>query len=269
MRIYLFNATGNKILILDARSAAVFPNRLIDKLISHMKGIQKEFQPEIYTVLTLTHSKVRADFWNPDASQENLCGNALRCLPYIIEKDDFVTGQKITIETAHCDVWVKSRGYHTGILEMNNKDIQIKVLGKGRWLIDPGTPHLVISVNRINSRNCVCLGQKLSHSQLPTNVTFVMMTPGELFIRTFERGVGETASCGSGAIAAFLAYKQAVGESRTCNRCIKIRFLSGELLNVFHAVSSDNIVLWGSYKIIKIYDYMKEIDNGIHHCFVE
>ena len=71
-----------------------------------------------------------------------------------------------------------------------------------------GNPHLVLLVDDPATARVTQHGPRLEHDdRFPnrTNVEFVAPTPGEtdaLTVRTWERGVGETLSCGTGACAA-------------------------------------------------------------------
>jgi diaminopimelate epimerase len=70
-----------------------------------------------------------------------------------------------------------------------------------------GNPHLVLFVDDPAAARVTQHGPHLEHDErFPqrTNVEFVRVTPGatdELDMRVWERGVGETLSCGTGASA--------------------------------------------------------------------
>jgi diaminopimelate epimerase len=69
-----------------------------------------------------------------------------------------------------------------------------------------GNPHLVVFVDDVASAPVTTAGPRLEHdARFPdrTNVEFVKVTGSdELTMRVWERGVGETLSCGTGACAA-------------------------------------------------------------------
>jgi diaminopimelate epimerase len=69
-----------------------------------------------------------------------------------------------------------------------------------------GNPHAVITVEDINKAHVKTLGAYLeSHALFPkrVNVGFMeIVTPHHIRLRVFERGVGETLACGTGACAA-------------------------------------------------------------------
>ena len=83
-----------------------------------------------------------------------------------------------------------------------------------------GNPHLVLFVDDPATARVTQHGPHLEHDdRFPrrTNVEFVRVTPGaddELDMRVWERGVGETLSCGTGACAvAAVAHRRGlVGE---------------------------------------------------------
>ncbi len=70
-------------------------------------------------------------------------------------------------------------------------------------------PHLVSFVDRIDEAELVAVGQacEAAPDWLPNraNVSFVEQRGGDLFVRTFERGVGLTDSCGSAMAASCYA----------------------------------------------------------------
>jgi diaminopimelate epimerase len=72
-----------------------------------------------------------------------------------------------------------------------------------------GNPHLVLLVDDVDQARVTQHGPHLEHDpRFPnaTNVEFVTVISGdELRMRVWERGVGETLSCGTGACAAAAA----------------------------------------------------------------
>jgi diaminopimelate epimerase len=72
-----------------------------------------------------------------------------------------------------------------------------------------GNPHCVIFVDRVNEAPVQELGSRIENNPLfphRTNVEFVeTVSRNHLKVRVWERGVGETLACGTGACAAFAA----------------------------------------------------------------
>jgi len=78
------------------------------------------------------------------------------------------------------------------------------------YLINTGSPHLIIYVNQLSEMDVHAEGSKIRYSnrfqQEGINVNFVQEIDGKLHIRTYERGVeNETLSCGTGVTAAALS----------------------------------------------------------------
>lgn len=90
-------------------------------------------------------------------------------------------------------------------------------------------PHTVIFVDRLQEDKIIEWGNQICHHPLfqdGTNVDFVqILNSSSLAVRTYERGVGLSLSCGSGACAAFVASHQFKNTSPMMN----VLFLKGEL----------------------------------------
>jgi diaminopimelate epimerase len=69
-----------------------------------------------------------------------------------------------------------------------------------------GNPHAVLQVPNVAEANVAGLGPAIeTHSRFPNrvNVGFMqVIAPNHIRLRVFERGVGETQACGTGACAA-------------------------------------------------------------------
>ena len=99
----------------------------------------------------------------------------------------------------------------TGNPEEPAQNVEIKlrtqtVTGTG---VSMGNPHFVIFTDDISDFNITTLGPKIeNHSAFPqkTNVEFVqIISPQHVRMRVWERGVGITRACGTGACATAVA----------------------------------------------------------------
>jgi diaminopimelate epimerase len=75
-------------------------------------------------------------------------------------------------------------------------------------LVDVGNPHCVLFVDDERTAPVTTQGPKLEkHAHFPrgTNVEYLALRAGRIYLRVWERGVGETQACGSGACAAAVA----------------------------------------------------------------
>ncbi len=203
----------------------------------------------ILFVLNSDHCDGRMRIFNADGSEPEMCGNGLRCVGrYVIEK---LNRDKITIETMKAQYEVKKvedlyKGVSTveiiidsltfGVsdLPLNyNKDTLF--FGKLEELSDElefsavsvTNPHLVSIVDEIKEEQLVQVGTKANSTQslLPkgVNVNFVKIIDGNnIYVKTFERGVGLTKACGTGMTASSVI------------ACIAKKCPVGEIINIFN-----------------------------------
>ena len=73
-------------------------------------------------------------------------------------------------------------------------------------VVSMGNPHAVIQIDNVQTADVARLGPLIeSHPRFPlqVNVGFMqVLSPNHIRLRVYERGVGETLACGSGACAA-------------------------------------------------------------------
>lgn len=172
------------------------------------------------------------DYYNSDGSIAEMCGNGVRVFArYLTQKGIVSLGQGETL----------SVGTRAGV-----KDIQQNLAGfavdMGRWKLESsetlvhaknldvsrpgqginvGNPHVVVAVaskQELDSLDLHSAPTLTPEPQAGANVEFVaprdpMVVNGVGFIdmRVFERGSGETLSCGTGIVAAALATRNWAG----------------------------------------------------------
>ncbi|MFH1721329.1 MAG: diaminopimelate epimerase [Candidatus Altiarchaeota archaeon] len=164
---------------------------------------------------------IRMRMFNPDGSEAEMCGNGIRCFSkYVFENDilskkefsiDTMDGiKKISLETER-DV-VKKVLVDMGTPKVHELNQNFSVEKKEFKLnsISMGNPHAVFFVEKITDELVLGLGPKIEvHERFQpkkTNVEFVKVKNStEIEVRVWERGVGETLACGTGACAAVVA----------------------------------------------------------------
>ncbi len=177
----------------------------------------------------------QADFkyriFNADGGEVSQCGNGVRCFARFVREQNLSDADLISVET------------NAGLLQLEMIDVSRVRVNMGTPTFDPkqiplntparceqyridldehsiqetiqfsslaiGNPHMVIVVDDVNQCNLETLGPILeSHSFFPerVNVGFMQIVDRKnISLRVFERGVGETKACGSGACAAMAA----------------------------------------------------------------
>ncbi|TZE83421.1 diaminopimelate epimerase [Calorimonas adulescens] len=165
---------------------------------------------------------------NADGSEAEMCGNGIRCFAKYVYDRKIVTKKKMEIETLSGVVRPEVVTDDNDKVRMVRVDMgvphlepdSVPVRWEGRLINEPiafgdktlhissvntGVPHTVIFVSDIDSFPIEVYGpviEKYNIFPVGTNVNFVqVMNRKRLMVRTWERGVGMTMACGSGACA--------------------------------------------------------------------
>lgn len=167
-----------------------------------------------------------------DGTPAEMTGNGIRCFAYVADQLGFATGDRLEVDTRAGRRTVElTRDPGTGAMtygwvSMGDatfepdaipvKDGQVEDLvtmfddvtftGDA---VGIGNPHFVNYVEDVDAVRVDAYGRAMEHDpRFPnrTNVHWVqMVTPEHIKIRTWERGVGPTLACGTGATAAVAA----------------------------------------------------------------
>lgn len=172
-----------------------------------------------------------ADFryriYNQDGGEVENCGNGARCFAIFVKMRGLTTKSTIRVETAGGDLvlnvhadnqvtvdmgipelspenipFLASEQSATYPLSVGDKDFEISA-------ISMGNPHSVTLVDDVENFPIEKFGPLFeSHEQFPKRVNagfLEIISRNEAKLRVFERGVGETLACGTGACAAMVA----------------------------------------------------------------
>ena len=162
--------------------------------------------------------------YNADGGEVFACGNAARCVAAMIM--DERGADEAVIETAHDTLG--ARRAENGLIALDMGPVRTAwddiplaeprdTLHLGIALgpfadpvaVNVGNPHAVFFVEDVEAVDLAPLGSVLERHELfpeRTNVEAVaVLSPSTLRVRVWERGVGITPACGSGACAAFVA----------------------------------------------------------------
>ncbi len=162
------------------------------------------------------------DYRNADGSYAEMCGNGARVFArYLVSAGwqqpgtfTFATrgGPRTASLAATGDVSVAMGPATVGA---ESKAELAGVLFRG-LSVDVGNPHLVCLMDSVDALAALDLSAAPSFDRavFPSgvNIEFVVpMTPDRVRMRVYERGVGETRSCGTGTVAAAAAFRAATG----------------------------------------------------------
>src|SRR5207249_856924 len=207
----------------------------------------------LIVVLPSTVADFRWRIFNPDGSEPESCGNGIRCLARFVYDRKKTTETTLAIETLGgvktVQLSVADGKVHSVRVDMGepafarrlipmtgapeaevvHEPIQVDGAKLDVTCLSVGNPHCVTFVEDVERFPVERLGPLVeSHAVFPrrTNVEFVqVVSPRELRVRVWERGVRETLACGSGACASVIA---AVRTERADRRAT-VRLPGGEL----------------------------------------
>ena len=148
---------------------------------------------------------------NADGSEAQTSGNGIRCLAQAVVDAGVVAGPHLTVATAagvrHVAVGPGGAPDEMEVrVEMGpaglGPDQPAREGGRRARTVDMGNPHLVVLEEDGAS---LAPGPEAGQPDVNTEVVFPGPGSDEITMRVWERGVGETLACGSGACAAAAA----------------------------------------------------------------
>ena len=212
--IRFYSAAGNRFAVLDAfeREPEDAPRRARATCTEHgLDGLLVAARPH-------AGGDCRMLVFNRDGSRAAACGNGLRCVArFAVElghaRDELVIETDSGARRVRCSrrgAEIVGARADMGVPRLLAFDRRIPCAGRElcATLVDMGNPHCVLFVPDVERAEVATLGPALqSHASFPdgVNVSFVEVGSAGLRVRTWERGVGETAACGTGASASAVA----------------------------------------------------------------
>ncbi len=169
----------------------------------------------------------RYRIFNADGTEAEQCGNGARCFAKFVVDRGLSTKSHLRLQTGNGSIETELRDDDMVEVDMGvptTEPAQIPFVADSpqtsyRLAVDNelveivavsvGNPHAVLFVDAVSEAPVATLGPKLSkHQRFPrgANVGFCqVIDSGFARLRVFERGVGETRACGTGACAAAVA----------------------------------------------------------------
>ena len=171
--------------------------------------------------------------FNADGSEAQMCGNGIRCVAKYVYDHKITQKNPLTVETPAgvktIQLFTTNGKVSSARVNMGKPRLmrsEIPMLGKETQVIDEmltisegisfritcvsmGNPHCVIFVDNFDEIDLPHYGAEIERHRLfpeRTNVHFVQIhNPGEVTMKTWERGSGITMACGTGASAVCVA----------------------------------------------------------------
>lgn len=152
--------------------------------------------------------RVAMSYFNADGSVAEMCGNGLRCVARLAADLGMVHSQEFVVDTAMGARRVMvSDSEVTAELGPVTVGERRRLGGRIYQLVSVGNPHAVTWVDELDDIPLVSTAETLQGEfESGVNVEMAVVdSPGRISMRVWERGVGETAACGTGAVAAAAA----------------------------------------------------------------
>ncbi|MGH3899121.1 MAG: diaminopimelate epimerase [Pseudonocardiaceae bacterium] len=160
------------------------------------------------------------DYRNADGSVAELCGNGVRVVARYLTDAGLVTDPEFRIGSRSGSRVVRCNDDGSVAVEMGRvrrngtSTVTVEGAAFSGLVVDVGNPHLAclteVPVEQLDLT--VPPGHDPGVFPHGVNVEFInVLCPGQLRMRVHERGVGETRSCGTGAVAALAAALDAEG----------------------------------------------------------
>ncbi|MGH8062922.1 MAG: diaminopimelate epimerase [Pseudoxanthomonas sp.] len=225
VRFSKMHGAGNDFVVIDLRDGTPPPDAaLASRLADRHFGVGCD---QILTIEAPRSEGAVASYriWNSDGSASQQCGNGARCVAAWLVRDGVAKGDRFRVDSplATHDVTRLGEDRYSIAMGVPQFDpVKIPLAGftaiHDRYAIElggetvsfgavsMGNPHALIEVADVDAAPVVVLGPALQSSSVfpqSANIGFAqVVTRDRLRLRVYERGVGETLACGSGACAA-------------------------------------------------------------------
>ncbi len=225
LRFSKMHGAGNDFIVIDLRNGQLPPTpELCRALADRHTGIGCD---QILTIEPPRSTNAIASYrvWNADGSHAGQCGNGARCIAAWLVRDGSAPDARFLLDSpagTHAVERVDDDHYRIAmglaqfapekvplagftaaqdeyVLDVHGTDVRLGA-------VSMGNPHALIEVDDVAQAPVAILGRALqAHAAFPdsVNVGFVQIDARDrIRLRVYERGVGETRACGSGACAA-------------------------------------------------------------------
>ena len=215
---------GNDFVVIDGYSQIVALNaNQIKQIANRYFGVGCD-----QLLMVEKSTSVDVDFkyriFNADGGEVEQCGNGARCFARFVAEKGLTNKCEITVETASgvivlqlqvdgqvtvnmgAPIFEPALIPFSATSRQTQYNLQLQSEAITISAVSMGNPHAVTLVNDVETANVAQLGPQIeAHEDFPQRVNAGFMqivNPHEINLRVYERGSGETLSCGTGACAA-------------------------------------------------------------------
>lgn len=268
----ILNGAGNRFGVFDARtrlSFAMTPD--LAKATAAKGGVMGALGADQIIVMRTPQSEgsdVFMEIWNADGGEVDACGNASRCIPWLIMNE---TGRNaIVLETNAGFLQTTRKGEFSVAVDMGAPRLKWDEIPLKEYMdthvidvkvgpidapilscpgaVSMGNPHCVFFVDDADKTAVEKIGSMIEfHPLFPEqcNVGFAEIRgPNEIRLRVWERGVGITKACGTGACAALVAAHRQGRTERSANI-----IMDGGTLHIDWRESDNHVIKTGPVEL--------------------
>jgi diaminopimelate epimerase len=269
MRFTKMHGIGNDYVYVDGAAEHVSdPAELARRISDRHFGVGSD---GLILILPSKVADIRMWMFNADGSEAEMCGNGVRCVAKYAYEHGLSKRNPLRVETGRgvltLDLHLRDGAVEQVTVNMGHPITDLARIPVDTGAVQPtswpqtyslradggatnasfvsmGNPHAVIFVEDVAAVEVARLGPAIEcHPAFPRriNVHWVqVISPGELRMRTWERGSGITLACGTGACAVVVA---GVLTGRLDRKCLT--HLPGGDLNIEWRQSDDNVYMTG------------------------
>ena len=273
MKFLIMNGAGNRFAVFDARERPRFALtservQALAKPGSSTMGPKGADQVIVMRAPKAQDADVYMEIWNQKGGEVDACGNATRCIAWLVLRE--VDKDEVIVETKAGLLRCRPAGdmqvavdmgpprlewdqvpliepMHTHHIDVKVGPIDNPVLSSP-GAVSMGNPHCVFFVEDFERARPDKVGPMIEfHPLFPeqANVGFARVDgPCKMRLKVWERGVGMTLACGTGACAAVVA---AVRQKRT-DRKVEVE-VDGGMLLIEWREADDHVIMTGPVEL--------------------
>ena len=255
MKLAKWHGLGNDYLVVEeaALPAPLSPEAIILLCDRHVGVGSDGILLHCASTGAVSGAVTRMRIFNPDGSESEMCGNGIRIFARYLEATGAVQASEFVVETLAGPIsprllaggmvrvdmgWARFDSANIDTVRLAERpsgdvvDAALEAAGRSYrfTFVDVGNPHCVIVVDDPAAIDLPTIGPAIEkHPMFPNRVNVEFIRPeadGSVRMRVWERGVGETQACGTGATAVGAAAVR-LGLATSP---VTVRLLGGDLL---------------------------------------
>ncbi len=260
------NGLGNDFVVVEARTQSFSPSAAeVRRLADRKSGLGCD---QLVAIEPSDKADARIRFWNADGEVAGACGNASRCVAWLLMRDlgrdaviletdgGLLQARRLGPELISVDMGQPGLDWSEIPLSraMDTREIDLSAsLPPGADLglagcVSMGNPHVVFFVPDLAAMPVTTLGPLIEHDPLfpdAVNVGFAEIKARDhIRLRVWERGAGLTLACGTGSCAALVA----ASRRGLVDRSARLELDGGDL-TIEWRTSDDHVIMTGPVEV--------------------